>query len=281
MKIKIIHKTEYTFTSKVFLEPHYLRFKPKFTPYCILESFKINILPKPAGISEFIDVENNMIHFCWFVDTHRQTVIETRSVLDISDFNPFNFLVYPDECNILPFVYADNLRKLLVPALSVVTLQDEVIKYGEEQKEASENKTVDFILNLTKQICNDFILESRMTGQPHEPDITFNLRKGSCRDLAWFQIQLLRYMGIASRFVSGYYYIPSEKPEFELHAWLEAYIPGAGWIGFDPSHGIVTGNDHIPIACSSDFENTMPVTGSVRGDAASSLKTELKIELIG
>jgi transglutaminase-like putative cysteine protease len=209
-------------------------------------------------------------------------VIETRTVVDISDFNPFNFLVYPDECNVLPFLYADNLKKLLDPAMDmdVATLPDEVIKYGEEIKEASNYKTIDFLLNLTKQICADFVLESRMTGQPHEPDITFNLRKGSCRDLAWFQIQLLRYMGIASRFVSGYYYIPSEKPEFELHAWLETYIPGAGWIGFDPSHGIVTGNDHIPIACSADFEHTMPVTGSIRGDAASELRTELSIEVI-
>jgi len=280
MKIKIIHLTEYTFTSEVFLEPHYFRFKPKFTPFCTLETFKIDVHPKPAGASQFMDVENNLIHFCWFEDTHRQIVIETRSVLDITDFNPFNFLVYPDECNILPFIYADNLRKLLGPALSVAILSNEVIQYGEELKEASENNTIDFILNLTKQICSDFILESRMTGQPHEPDLTFNLRKGSCRDLAWFQIQLLRYMGIASRFVSGYYYISSEKPEFELHAWLEAYIPGAGWIGFDPSHGIVTGNHHIPIAASADFENTMPVTGTVRGDAASQLRTELNIRII-
>jgi transglutaminase-like putative cysteine protease len=226
-----------------------------------------------------MDVENNMIHFCWFENTHEQMVLETRSVIDISDFNPFNFLVYPDECNILPFMYPDSFGKLLGPALSFATLSNELIKYGERLKDESKNNTVEFILNLTKQIFSDFSLESRMTGQPHDPDLTFNLRKGSCRDLAWFQIQLLRYMGIASRFVSGYYYIPSEKPEFELHAWLEAYIPGAGWIGFDPSHGIVTGNDHIPIAASADFENTMPVTGTVRGDAASELNTELRIEV--
>jgi transglutaminase-like putative cysteine protease len=280
MKIKIIHLTEYTFNSEVFLEPHYFRFKPKFMPFCTLESFKIDVHPNPAGTSHFMDVENNMIHFCWFEDTHRQLVVETRSVLDISDFNPFNFLVYPNECNYLPFKYSHNLKNLLGPALSVTSLSNELIQYGEELKGASKNNTIDFILNLTKQISADFVLESRMTGQPHEPDITFNLRKGSCRDLTWFQIQLLRYMGIAARFVSGYFYIPSEKPEFELHAWVEAYIPGAGWIGFDPSHGIVSGNDHIPIASSADFRNTMPVSGSVRGDAASELKTELKIEVI-
>ena len=98
--------------------------------------------------------------------------------------------------------------------------------------------------------------------------------------MAWFQIQLLREFGIAARFVSGYYYIPMDKMEFELHAWLEVYLPGAGWIGFDPSHGAATGNDHIPVASSSDFNHTMPVTGSIRGDAVAELRTELTIERV-
>jgi transglutaminase-like putative cysteine protease len=280
MKIRINHITEYNYSSDVFLEPHYLRLKPKYTPYCTLESFGIDVQPGPAGVSEFTDVENNMIHFCWFEDLHKRLVIQTDSKIHISDFNPFNFLVYPDDYNSIPFVYNEKFKKLLEPSLSVASLPEEVIKYGEQLKKESKNNTITFILNLTKQISSDFTLEVRMTGQPHEPAKTFSLKRGSCRDLAWFQIQLLRYMGIASRFVSGYYFLPMEKPEFELHAWLEAYIPGAGWIGFDPSHGIVTGNDHIPVASSADFENAMPVTGSIRGNATAELNTELNIEII-
>ena len=95
------------------------------------------------------------------------------------------------------------------------------------------------------------------------------------------QIQLLRNMGIASRFVSGYYYlITDDEPEFELHAWTEVFLPGAGWIGLDPSNGMFTSDGHIPVIGSTTYENAMPVTGSIRGDANSKLSTELQINLV-
>ena len=116
-----------------------------------------------------------------------------------------------------------------------------------------------------------------MEGRPYHPNKLFQLKSGSCRDLAWMQIQLLRNLGFAGRFVSGYFYLDAENPEFELHAWLEVFIPGAGWIGLDPSHGMLAGDAHIPVASSSNYENTMPVSGSVRGSANSTLKNDLII----
>jgi len=92
------------------------------------------------------------------------------------------------------------------------------------------------------------------------------------------QIQLLRNLGIATRFVSGYYYIQVENPSYELHAWIEVFIPGAGWIGFDPNYGTVTGNTHIALASSSDFNQAMTTTGSIRGNASSILTTNLSID---
>ena len=94
------------------------------------------------------------------------------------------------------------------------------------------------------------------------------------------EIHLLRNMGIASRFVSGYFYLPLEKEGFDLHAWVEVFIPGAGWIGFDPSHGMVAGASHIPVASSAHYDNTMAVTGAVRGSASSELETKLWIEAL-
>ena len=94
------------------------------------------------------------------------------------------------------------------------------------------------------------------------------------------EIHLLRQLGIAARFVSGYFYLSVDKPEFELHAWVEVFIPGAGWIGFDPTHGMIAGNMHMAVASSAHFENTMSVTGSVRGNAESVLKTNLLIEVL-
>jgi transglutaminase-like putative cysteine protease len=95
------------------------------------------------------------------------------------------------------------------------------------------------------------------------------------------QIQLVRNFGMAARFVSGYFYSHLSNNFFELHAWLEVYLPGAGWIGFDPSNGILAGSNHIPICSSAHFQHTMPITGSFRGSASSSLQVSLSIETIG
>ena len=149
--------------------------------------------------------------------------------------------------------------------------------YGNKILKESGGKTIDFISMLTQSIHRDFKLEIREEGKPHWPDETFIFGKGSCRDLAWMQIQLLRHLGFAARFVSGYFYPIVEDPEFELHAWVEVYIPGAGWIGFDPSHGLMASNSHIPIASSAQHEKTMTVTGNIRGSATSKLEANLMI----
>jgi transglutaminase-like putative cysteine protease len=92
------------------------------------------------------------------------------------------------------------------------------------------------------------------------------------------QINLVRQLGIAARFVSGYYYFDMDTPNYELHAWIEVFLPGIGWLGLDPSHGIFTGNTHFPLASSAHYENTMPVSGGIRGSASSKLITQLAIE---
>jgi transglutaminase-like putative cysteine protease len=94
------------------------------------------------------------------------------------------------------------------------------------------------------------------------------------------QIQLLRHYGMAARFVSGYFYVDIAEPKYELHGWTEVFIPGAGWIGYDPSNGIRTSNMHFPICTSANYQHTMPVSGTVRGDATSELTTELEINMV-
>lgn len=277
---KITHDTEYNFTSEVFFEPHYLRFRPKTTTFNELEKFEIILSPNPKGVSEQIDAENNLIHFCWFEGLISNFKIHTESVVSIRDHNPLNFILYPSSSFNLPMKYDSPLKELLSQALKFDNISQPLIKYGERLLVESKQNTIDFITNVTRQIHNDFIVESRQEGIPFEADKTFSLKNGSCRDLVWMQIQLFRYMGVASRFVSGYYYIPLENLDFELHAWLEVYLPGAGWVGLDPSHGIVAGNSHIPIASSTHFENTMTVTGTIRGDATSELTSNLLIEVI-
>ncbi|MCW8850533.1 MAG: transglutaminase family protein, partial [Melioribacteraceae bacterium] len=279
-KFKITHDTEYKFSSDVFFEPHYLRFRPKTTTFNELELFKIVLSPIPVGVSEQTDAENNLIHFCWFEGLNSNFKIHTESVVNIRDHNPLNFILYPSSSFNLPMKYDSPLIELLSQALKFDKISKPLIDYGSKLLDESEHNTVNFVTNVTRQIHNDFIVESRQEGIPFEADKTFSLKNGSCRDLVWMQIQLFRYMGIASRFVSGYYYVPLENLDFELHAWLEVYLPGAGWVGLDPSHGIVVGTSHIPIASSTHFTNTMTVTGTIRGDASADLASNILIEVL-
>lgn len=279
MQIKIIHETEYDYAAQVFFEPHIFRFKPRTTPYAELSHFNLEVVPKPIGISEQTDAENNTVHFAWFEGMHRKMRIKATSILSAKSYNPFNFLVSPERFNQLPFNYGNDLNALLRPYLEKMAIGMDLIVYGDAVIKLANNDTLTFLSALTNRIHKDFILEIRDIGEPYPPDETFRLKIASCRDLAWMQIQLLRHYGMAARFASGYFYVDIAEPKYELHGWTEVFIPGAGWIGYDPSNGIRTSNMHFPMCSSASYQNTMPVSGSVRGGATSVLITSLSIRV--
>lgn len=280
MRFKIIHQTEYTFDSEVFLDPHHLRFRPRETSCVKVESFYITVLSKPIGHKSIRDEENNMIDFYWFDGSIQKLTIKAESIIESKPNNPFNFILYPQQFNEIPFEYFEPRKKLLYATLQKKPITEALLEYGNLILEKSNYDTVSYLTALTKQIHEDFTVLYREVGAPFSPNRTFKHKKGSCRDLTWMQINLLRKQGIAARFVSGYYYYEMDKPHYELHAWLEVYLPGAGWIGLDPSYGILTCNTHFTVASSANPENTMPVSGGIRGSSKSKLKTKLSIEKI-
>tara|TARA_R110002167_G_scaffold247108_1_gene452676 strand:- start:714 stop:1559 length:846 start_codon:yes stop_codon:yes gene_type:complete len=280
MEVEIIHITEYAYRSEVFLEPHYFRFKPKETPYAALKDYSFEVSPLPIGISEQTDAENNTVYFSWYEGMHKKLSIRSKSLLTIKPYNAFNFLLFPSSHNNLPFDYSAPLKNLLEPYLGAIAISTPLKKYGEAILSKVNGNTLAFLSELTTRIHEDFALEIRDIGEPYLPDVTFEIKTGSCRDFAWMQIQLLRHFGIASRFASGYFYIEAEDPKYELHGWTEVFLPGAGWIGFDPSNGIRTTNMYFPVCSSANYLHTMTVSGSVRGDAPSILTTSLEINLL-
>jgi len=280
MEVEIVHETEYAYQSEVFLEPHYFRLKPKKTPYMKMLNFSIAVSPEPFGISEQTDAENNTLHFSWYEGMHSKLAIKTVSKIEIKAYNLFDFLLFPANYNQVPFSYSEDIEKILKATLELGIISENLKRYGEQILQHADGNTLTFLSEFTNKIHQDFVLKIREQGAPYQPDETFRLKTGSCRDLAWMQIQVLRHLGIAARFVSGYFYVDVEEPHYELHAWTEVFLPGAGWIGFDPSNGIRTTNMYFPLCASSSYQNTMPVSGSVRGDASSVLTTSLKIKVL-
>ncbi|CAN0604336.1 unnamed protein product, partial [Ectocarpus sp. 12 AP-2014] len=150
MQIEIIHETEYTYASDVFFEPHVFRFKPSATPYADLSYFNLEVFPKPIGISEHTDAENNTVHFAWFEGMHRKMKIKATTTLSAKPYNPFNFLVSPERFNQLPINYDNSLNSLLIPYLEKIAIGSDLIAYGDVVVATANNDTLTFLSMLTK-----------------------------------------------------------------------------------------------------------------------------------
>ncbi|RZS93806.1 transglutaminase family protein [Aquimarina brevivitae] len=278
MKFKITHQTDYTFDKAVMLNPHEFRFLQKSNSYMEVEQFTMVIDPLPKFHRVIQDVDHNTVDMCWFGEETKALRIHTTSILNIKAFNPFDFIIYPPSFSKLPFQYEPLQNKILGESLVYEPLPKILQDYGSTILQEAQYNTVQFLSDLTKAIHRDFKVVYRAEGPPLAPGETYSLKEGSCRDLSWMLINLFRHFGIAARFVSGYFYFKMEKPAYELHGWVEVYLPGAGWIGMDPSHGIFTGNTHFPIASSAYPQNTLPVMGSIQAKTTSTLATQLSIQ---
>jgi transglutaminase-like putative cysteine protease len=277
MKLLLDHHTVYTFSHRVFLEPHILRFKPRSDPQQELEFFELKITPEPSGRYEFLDENDNQAVMVWFDGEHKTLALESHAELQMIERNPFGFIIYPYENNQMPVQYTSS--NILDFYLHISENQLYTDDYSKQLMNLFGQNTVDFLISVTRSLHEKVEKTVRDTGPPHPPDRTLKEGKGSCRDLAVLEMEILRRVGFASRFVSGYSY--SEDGEnHELHAWVEVFIPGAGWMGFDPSAGLRVTENYIPVSSGALPAGTLPVLGSFRGTADSEMKSSIRIEKI-
>ncbi len=269
MLLEIKHHTRYTYDSPVSIEPHHFYFYPLRRSYFELVDFELRVSPVPELISERIDVENNTFHQYWVNEMLSSLQIQAEIKIETDDFNPFDFLEESRP--------SQNFAKQ--PFQAGVELSSELQQWA-SQFSFERNQLIPHLTNLCAAIHQQFNHQSRYDESLLDPSECFVQKEGSCRDLSWLMICILRKNDLPARFVSGYSFNSDLGEGHELHAWVEVFIEGGGWIGLDPSSGLFTTNSYIPVATSYHPANTLPVQGSYRGSADSHLDTKVEIKLL-
>jgi len=283
MLIQIRHQSLYEYNTEVFLGIHKLYLIPQHRPYFRIEHQKFSVAPDPDGNNFRQDLAGNWYKQCWFTGTTASMDITGEWIFKLQQFNPFGFIIdkeFEEKGWRDPFFQFNYEEKtsFLIPFRSNKE-EKPFTGFLMEVKNRSQG-LVDFLVTLTAEIHREWKYLVRYEQNIWRADFTFSERKGSCRDLSVMQMEMLRELGLATRFVSGYAFNPDLDVDHELHAWLEVYLPGARWVGLDPSLGLLTDHRYIPLATHPDPARTAPVQGSFAGGADSVLKTRVEMRLL-
>jgi transglutaminase-like putative cysteine protease len=280
MRVALHHVTRYRYDRPVALSPHEVRLRPAPHARTPVPSYSLTVVPTAHFLNWQQDPNGNHVARFVFPDKTSELSFTVDLVADLTVINPFDFFIehYAER---IPFGYDAQLEQELVaytrPEPAGPLLQDWMDRMRAELL-AGATGTAAFLVALNERLAQDIGYLVRMEPGVQATEQTLQLQSGSCRDSTWLLVQILRQLGLAARFVSGYLIqLKSENPPGEgaagpeedfadLHAWAEVYIPGAGWIGLDPTSGLLVGEAHIPLACASAPASAAPVTG--RADPA-------------
>ncbi|MEM8673284.1 MAG: transglutaminase family protein [Cyanobacteria bacterium P01_G01_bin.67] len=282
MRYQISHQTTYSYNQPVILKPHLLRLCPRSDRFNQLHRFSLSVLPLPIGSSEYLDLDGNNSIKLWFNQPTTKLSIQATAEVETLCSNPFAYLLEP-WVNPIPWDYPNSLWKQLEPYLQPYGFVTDPVALELAQEIAStcNGNPLDFLFNLNQRIYQDCEYVTRETGEPFAPGVTWRGKKGSCRDYTVLFMEVCSAMGIASRFVSGYQEGDAEQLVRDLHAWVEVYLPGAGWRGYDPTLGLVVSDRHIPLAASAIPSYTAAVSGSVSViETGSKVTSDLQAQIL-
>jgi len=272
-RYKIIHRTFYNYTKMVTLGAHQLLLRPRENHELRIESFDLKISPE-AKLMWHRDVEGNSVATASFSGETRQLAIESEVIIQQYNEVPLDFMVSDYAIN-YPFIYSEEDQIQLSPYR---ILPDEKTRVRlnnwifESWKFDEQVQSYTLLQRLTTRIYESMTYTVREEPGVQTSEQTLTLGSGSCRDFALLFMEAAKCLGLATRFVSGYLHAPLMSAQVgSTHAWAEVYLPGGGWIGFDPTIGDIVGPDHIPVAVARLAQSVPPVSGSFAGVAESSL----------
>ena len=297
IRVALHHETRYTFARPVRIDPHVVRLRPAPHSRTRIEAYSLKVAPASHFLNWQQDPFGNYLARLVFPEPATELSFTVELVADMTVINPFDFFV-EDYAQRYPFAYPDALRRDLAPYLrrvgadedgtaaaatlsAAVTTDDDAVDAWIETHVRptgaldGTHGIVDFLVAINRAVRDSVGYTTRLEVGVHSPGETLDRAIGSCRDSAWLLVSVLRRFGIAARFVSGYLvqlasdHVPIDggpagpvRDFTDLHAWTEAYIPGAGWIGLDATSGLLAGEGHIPLSATPEPETSAPITGS-------------------
>lgn len=280
MNLKVHHRLQYNYNNPIVLGQHTLYMYPRAYPHQRVTDYRLYIDPQPSKIVRNVDVEGNVQQLAYFFNSPvSYLTVDAEMTVSSEPVNVFDFVLFPFSTKKFPFLYENTVNKYLTPYLNKTDATLYVEQFARKIAAQVNWETVPFLVELSKYIQENFTYQNREFGKAYPPDETLRDRTGSCRDYSRLFISACRSLGIAARFVSGYLY-GNPMQAHELHAWVEVYLPGAGWRGFDPTEGKAIANNHISLGASADFDQLAPVMGTFVGSTSATLSTQVDIQLI-
>jgi uncharacterized protein (DUF2126 family)/transglutaminase-like putative cysteine protease len=274
IRVALQHRTRYKFDRLVNLGPHEIRLRP--APHCRtpILGYSLDVEPEQHFLNWQQDPYGNWVARLVFPERTEKLQVLVDLTADMTVINPFDFFVeaYAEH---YPFEYSAGLAKELIPFLETMPLTPKLAAWLERFRATikPDESTVTMLVRINHQLQGEIRYLVRMEPGVQAPDETLERACGSCRDTGWLLVQILRHLGLAARFASGYLIqlvadvkpldgpAGAERDFTDLHAWAEVYLPGAGWVGLDPTSGLLAGEGHIPLACTADPGNAAPVIG--------------------
>ncbi len=274
--VALHHVTEYRYDRPIQLGPQVVRLRPAPHSRSRILSYSLRVDPAEHFINWQQDPFANHQARLVFPEKTTRLKVTVDLVAEMAVYNPFDFFLEPS-AETVPLTYAAELREELAPYLvcSAGLARAPLFQQYLAGIDRREQRTIDFLVGLNQRLQADISYLIRLEPGVQTPEESLAKRSGSCRDSAWLLVQLLRHLGLAARFVSGYLIqlapdvkaldgpSGSEVDFTDLHAWCEVYLPGAGWIGLDPTSGLLAGEGHIPLACTPQPSSAAPIEGLI------------------
>ena len=275
IRVALQHVTRYKYDRFVTVSPHEVRLRPAPHTRTPILSYSLSVVPEEHFVNWQQDPYGNFSARFVFPKEVKELTFTVALVADMTVINPFDFFV-EQYAEAFPFVYPARIKSELHPYLHLDPAGPLLTQWLENFKLNGPKPgtgTTDYLVEVNRHLMQDIGYLVRMEAGIQSCEETLQKRTGSCRDSAWLLVQIFRHLGLAARFVSGYLIqltsdVKSldgpngpDKDFTDLHAWTEVYVPGAGWIGLDPTSGLMAGEGHIPLACTAVPGSAAPISG--------------------